>query len=117
MSVLVTGAAGFIGYHVAERLLARGEEIVGVEDLSGLPERRRARTGYSDWHISTMMLLRASLASYPPAATRLGTAAHCMIARSHRKAFHQLIGPCAKPVSDGRHSLDQWAPTAAFERR
>lgn len=34
MRVLVTGAAGFIGSHVAERLLARGDEVVGVDDLN-----------------------------------------------------------------------------------
>jgi UDP-glucuronate 4-epimerase len=31
MPTLVTGTAGFIGYHVAERLLARGEEVVGFD--------------------------------------------------------------------------------------
>jgi UDP-glucuronate 4-epimerase len=31
---LVTGTAGFIGYHVAERLLARGELVVGFDNLS-----------------------------------------------------------------------------------
>ena len=35
MSILVTGAAGFIGSHVAEQLLARGHEVVGLDDLSG----------------------------------------------------------------------------------
>jgi UDP-glucuronate 4-epimerase len=34
MTVLVTGAAGFIGYHVAEALLARGEEVVGFDNLN-----------------------------------------------------------------------------------
>ena len=34
MTVLVTGAAGFIGYHVAERLLSMGEEVVGVDNLN-----------------------------------------------------------------------------------
>ncbi|HET7883903.1 MAG TPA: NAD-dependent epimerase/dehydratase family protein [Acetobacteraceae bacterium] len=34
MTVLLTGAAGFIGYHVAEALLARGEQVVGVDDLN-----------------------------------------------------------------------------------
>jgi UDP-glucose 4-epimerase len=35
MAVLVTGAAGFIGSHVAERLLGRGHEVVALDDLSG----------------------------------------------------------------------------------
>ena len=34
MPVLVTGAAGFIGSHVARTLLARGEEVVGVDNFS-----------------------------------------------------------------------------------
>ena len=48
MSVLVTGAAGFIGYHVCEALLARGETVVGVDEINayyetGLKEARLAR--------------------------------------------------------------------------
>ena len=34
MKTLVTGAAGFIGLHVAERLLARGHEVVGLDNLN-----------------------------------------------------------------------------------
>lgn len=34
MSLLLTGVAGFIGYHVAAALLARGEHVVGVDDLN-----------------------------------------------------------------------------------
>ncbi len=34
MKVLVTGAAGFIGFHVAQRLLARGDEVVGIDNLN-----------------------------------------------------------------------------------
>jgi len=34
MTVLVTGAAGFIGYHVCEHLLARGDSVVGVDNLN-----------------------------------------------------------------------------------
>jgi UDP-glucuronate 4-epimerase len=34
MTILLTGAAGFIGYHVAEALLARGETVLGVDNLT-----------------------------------------------------------------------------------
>jgi UDP-glucuronate 4-epimerase len=45
MRVLVTGAAGFIGYHVAERLLARGDEVIGLDNLNPYydPSLKRAR--------------------------------------------------------------------------
>jgi UDP-glucuronate 4-epimerase len=48
MRVLVTGAAGFIGYHLAERLLARGDEVTGLDNLNdyyevSLKEARLAR--------------------------------------------------------------------------
>lgn len=34
MATLVTGAAGFIGYHLCERLLARGERVIGLDVMS-----------------------------------------------------------------------------------
>lgn len=34
MTILVTGAAGFIGYHVADRLLARGQAVLGIDNLN-----------------------------------------------------------------------------------
>lgn len=34
LTTLVTGVAGFIGFHVAERLLARGDVVVGIDNLN-----------------------------------------------------------------------------------
>ncbi|MHB9878796.1 GDP-mannose 4,6-dehydratase [Pacificimonas sp. ICDLI1SI03] len=34
MTYLVTGAAGFIGYHLSERLLARGETVLGIDNVN-----------------------------------------------------------------------------------
>jgi UDP-glucuronate 4-epimerase len=45
MAILLTGAAGFIGYHVAEALLARGETVIGVDSLNDYydPRLKQAR--------------------------------------------------------------------------
>ncbi len=45
MALLVTGAAGFIGSHVSRALLARGEEVVGIDNLNDYydPALKRSR--------------------------------------------------------------------------
>src|SRR5205085_12411514 len=47
MRVLVTGATGFIGSHVSDALLARGDEVVG---LTRDPERARQSDPAITWH-------------------------------------------------------------------
>ncbi len=34
MAILVTGGAGFIGYHTSVRLLSRGEQVIGIDNLN-----------------------------------------------------------------------------------
>ena len=34
MRVLITGVAGFIGFHLGKRLLARGDEVLGLDNLN-----------------------------------------------------------------------------------
>jgi len=45
MNVLLTGAAGFIGFHAAKRLLAEGHKVVGVDNLNDYyaPALKQAR--------------------------------------------------------------------------
>ncbi|TLS49172.1 NAD-dependent epimerase [Paenibacillus antri] len=52
-TVLITGAAGFIGYHTAERLLREGVRVIGIDDLNdyydvGLKRSRLERLGATD---------------------------------------------------------------------
>jgi UDP-glucuronate 4-epimerase len=45
MTTLVTGAAGFIGFHVSERLLSRGDRVIGLDNVNDYysVELKRAR--------------------------------------------------------------------------
>lgn len=57
MRILVTGAAGFIGFHLSKRLLAAGHQVVGLDNLNdyydvGLKESRLAiLTQFKDFSI------------------------------------------------------------------
>ncbi|HVJ64090.1 MAG TPA: NAD-dependent epimerase [Bdellovibrionota bacterium] len=69
MTTLVTGSAGFIGYHVARRLLERGDRVVGLDNFNdyyevGLKEARNARLE----SLSGFQLVRADLADRPAMA-------------------------------------------------
>lgn len=57
MRVLVTGSAGFIGFHVAKTLLARGDTVIGFDNFNAyydalLKEKRNAILGeHSNFHL------------------------------------------------------------------
>lgn len=59
MKILITGTAGFIGFHLAKKLLDRGDEVVGIDNINdyydtSLKYSRLAETGISGqarlWH-------------------------------------------------------------------
>ncbi len=45
MKILVTGAAGFIGFHLARRLLAEGHQVHGIDNVNDYydPRLKQAR--------------------------------------------------------------------------
>lgn len=45
MKILVTGAAGFIGFHVSKKLLERGDDVVGFDNMNDYydPALKQAR--------------------------------------------------------------------------
>ena len=51
MKILITGTAGFIGFHLAKALLERGDEVIGLDNLSGIDvnllQARLSETGIS----------------------------------------------------------------------
>jgi UDP-glucuronate 4-epimerase len=56
--VLITGAAGFIGSHTAERMLARGDEVVGLDSFDDYydPGRKRANARILAQHAGFTLL-------------------------------------------------------------
>ena len=48
MKVLLTGVAGFIGYHVALKLLARGDTVIGVDNLNNYYDVRLKQARLAD---------------------------------------------------------------------
>ena len=51
MTILVTGAAGFIGFHITKRLLREGFEVVGMDNLSPYYDLRLKRLDYKNLKI------------------------------------------------------------------
>jgi UDP-glucuronate 4-epimerase len=64
MTVLVSGAAGFIGYHVTEALIARGDSVVGFDSVNAYydPALKQARLAELKRHGARFRLVRGDLA-------------------------------------------------------
>ncbi len=64
MTILLTGAAGFIGYHAAQRLLGQGRRVIGIDNLNAYydPSLKRARLARLTAH-PRFQFIEADLAS------------------------------------------------------
>lgn len=78
-TVLVTGSAGFIGYHVAERLLAEGMRVVGLDAMTDYYDvalkqaridRLKQQSGFVEvvGHVETSGLVRELFETHKPTA-------------------------------------------------
>jgi GDP-D-mannose dehydratase len=66
MKILVTGAAGFIGYHIARALLERGHEVVDIDNINSyydvkLKYARLHETGILEKEIKPYQYIQSSL--------------------------------------------------------
>lgn len=82
MTVLVTGAAGFIGFHLSTRLLERGTPVVGYDNVNPYYDPR---------------LKRARLAQLESTARRTGTPFHLIEANLEDRAAVEAAFSSTKP--------------------
>src|SRR5436305_12716335 len=81
-AILVTGAAGFIGFHLARRLLADGRHVVGLDNLNSYydPALKQSRLGilreHSRFSFAKMDLAAGPLISRLFAKNRFGAVIH-----------------------------------------
>lgn len=66
MKILITGTAGFIGFHLAKRLLERGDEIIGLDSINDYYDirvkyGRLENTGISENEIEYNQLIESSV--------------------------------------------------------
>lgn len=99
MKVLVTGAAGFIGFHTTRRLIERGDDVVGIDSLNAYYDPRLKEARLSELDVlarsaaGSWDFLRGDLAD-------LGTVTHCFA--THR--FDRVIHLAAQ--AGVRHSIE-----------
>ena len=104
MTTIVTGVAGFIGYHVAQALLAQGETVVGIDNLNSyydvsLKQARlaqiRADAPFTFVHadIADRPAIEAAFAQYPATTQVIHLAAQAGVR-------HSMVDPYAYVASN-----------------
>jgi UDP-glucuronate 4-epimerase len=64
MKILITGVAGFIGFHLCKRLLERGDEVIGIDNLNDYYDPHLKLARLNELGISGVNLLSEAIDSY-----------------------------------------------------
>lgn len=104
VTIMVTGVAGFIGYHVTQALLARGETVVGIDNLNSYydPALKHARLAqiakdtaftFVQADIADRVAIEAIFARYPETTEVIHLAAQAGVR-------HSMVDPYAYVMSN-----------------
>jgi len=120
MKVLVTGAAGFIGLHVCLRLLGRGDEVVGLDNLNDYydPQLKHARLAclapYANFRFERLDVADAAALTRLFAAEKFARVVHLAaqagvrysLANPHAYVHSNLVGFANVLESCRHHSVE-----------
>ncbi|MCK5357562.1 MAG: SDR family NAD(P)-dependent oxidoreductase, partial [Elusimicrobiales bacterium] len=67
-TILITGGAGFIGYHIARILLERGDRVIVVDNFNDYydPKLKESRAGELSKDYKDVQIVRVDIADYQP---------------------------------------------------
>jgi len=116
MALLITGAAGFIGAHVARRLLERGERVIGVDNLNDyypVQLKRDRLAALTD--LPGMRFVEADLAD--PAALEAAAGGEDIRAMVHLAAQAGVRHSITHPLTYGAANLTGFLHVLEFSRQ
>lgn len=98
MSIMVTGAAGFIGFHLSKALLARGEKVIGIDNLNDYYSvqlkrdrleqlRQQANFSFAKCDLEDLEGLRAAAEAHGPVRQVVNLAAQAGVRYSLENPF------------------------------
>ncbi len=95
MRIVVTGAAGFIGYHLCDRLLGDGHEVIGIDDLSTGQQRNLDELAKRDGFTSVSLDIATSVAVDGPVDLIYNLACPASPVDFESKALH-ILDVCSR---------------------
>ena len=123
MKILVTGAAGFIGFHTAAKLLQRGDEVVGLDNFNDyydvdLKNSRARVMAITLPNLGASFVQSSGLSSCASAAVGIKLSTSQFTIDSSARYRTRYSNPGLWPTNSTRfHSREQWAMTSSSTSR
>ena len=106
MSTVITGISGFVGFHLSKRLLARGEQVIGIQCETNLQSNAKARVDElkHSANANHLTLIEADLSELTPVNDIMS--AHQPVTVIHLSQYQNNVATAQKSVSHTMNLLE-----------